>query len=108
VSKLLEQLQVIQSSPSQQQPCDFCGGNNPNGHCSYHSISQGEVQYMSNEGRPGNFSNNGNFSQRWRNNQNFGWKQDVGPSNKQPPYQQQQQHYPFEHDRTTKLEDTLE
>ncbi|XP_027903598.1 uncharacterized protein LOC114163487 [Vigna unguiculata] len=90
--------------------CDFCGGDYPNGHCSYQSSSQGEVQYVSNQGRPGNFSNNNNFSQGWRNNpnQNFGWKQDVGPSNRQPPYQQQQQHYPSVHDRTTKLEDTLE
>ena len=65
---------------------------------------------MSNQGRPGNFSNNNNFSQGWRNNQNqnFGWKQDVGPSNRQPPYQQQQQHYPSVHDITTKLQDTLE
>ena len=101
----------MQSSPSQQpMRCDFCGCNHPNGHCSYQSSSQGEVQYVSNQGRPGNFSNNNNFSQGWRNNQNqnFGWKQDVGPSNRQPPYQQQQQHYPSVHDRTTKLEDTLE
>ncbi|XP_027941135.1 uncharacterized protein LOC114194932 [Vigna unguiculata] len=109
--KLPEQLQVVQSSPSQQpMRCDFCGGDHPNGHCSYQSSSQGEVQYVSNQGRPGNFSNNNNFSQGWRNNpnQNFGWKQDAGPSNKQPPYQQQQQHYPSVHDRTSKLEDTLE
>jgi len=65
---------------------------------------------VSNQGTPGNFSNNNNFSQGWRNNpnQNFGWKLDAGPSNRQPPYQQQQQHYPSVHDRTTKLEDTLE
>ena len=65
---------------------------------------------MSNQGRPGNFSNNNNFSQGRRNNQNqnFGWKQDDSPSNRQPSYQQQQQHYPSVHDRTTKLEDTLE
>ncbi|XP_027903621.1 uncharacterized protein LOC114163516 [Vigna unguiculata] len=111
MSKLPEQLQVVQSSPSQQpMRCDFCGGDHPNGHCSYQSSSQGEVQYVSNQGRPGNFSNNNNFSQGWRNNpnQNFGWKQDAGPSNRQPPYQQQQQHYPSVHDRTSKLEDTLE
>ena len=59
---------------------------------------------MSNQGRQGNFSNNNNFSQGWRNNQNqnFGWKQDASPLNKQPPYQQRQQHYPFVHDKITK------
>jgi len=111
MSKLPEQLQVVQTSTSQQpMRCDFCGGDQPNGHCSYQNSSQGEVQYVSNQGRPGNFSNNNNFSQGWRNNpnQNFGWKQDAGPSNRQPPYQQQQQHYPSVHDRTSKLEDTLE
>ena len=104
-------MQVVQSSPSQQpMRCDLCGGDHPKGHYSYQSSSQGEVQYVSNQGRPRNFSNNNNFSQGWRNNQNqnFGWKQDVGPSNRQPPYQQQQQQYPFVHDRITKLEDTLE
>ncbi|WVZ01758.1 hypothetical protein V8G54_022564, partial [Vigna mungo] len=35
------------------------------------------------------------------------WKQDVGPSNRQPPYQHQQQN-PFVHERINKLEDTLE
>ncbi|XP_027922561.1 uncharacterized protein LOC114180442 [Vigna unguiculata] len=108
--KLLEQLQVVQSSPSQQpMRCDFCGGDHPTGHCSYQSTSQREVQYVSNQGRPRNFSNNNNFSQGWRNNQNhnFGWKQDAGPSNRQPLYQQQQ-HYLYVHDRTTKPEDTLE
>jgi len=34
-------------------------------------------------------------------NQNFGYS-------RQPPYQQQQQYYLFVHDKTTKLEDTLE
>jgi len=63
MSKLPEQLQVVQTSTSQQpMRCDFCGGDHPNGHCSYHSSSQGEVQYVSNQGRPGNFSNNNNFS----------------------------------------------
>jgi len=64
-------------------------GDHPNGHCSYQSNSQAEVQYVSNQGRPGNFSNSNKFSQGWRNNQNqnFGWKSDSGPSNRQPPYQ---------------------
>ncbi|XP_052730484.1 uncharacterized protein LOC108341253 [Vigna angularis] len=89
MANLPEQLKAVQSSPSQQpMRCNFCGGDHPNGHCSYQSSPQeGEVQYVSNQGRSGNFSNNNNFSQGWRNNQsqNFGWKQDVGPSNRQPP-----------------------
>jgi len=107
MSKLPEQLQVVQSSSSQQpMRCDFVWRRS----FKWSLLSQGEVQYVSNQGRLGNFSNNNNFPQGWRNNpnQNFGWKQDAGPSNRQPPYQQQQQHHPFMHDRTTKLEDTLE
>ncbi|XP_047166272.1 uncharacterized protein LOC124835393 [Vigna umbellata] len=111
MANLLEQLKAVQSSPSQQpMRCNFCGGDHPNGHCSYQSSPrEGEIQYVSNQGRSGNFSNNNNFSQRWRNNQsqNFGWKQDVGPSNRQPPYQHQQQN-PSVYERITKLEDTLE
>ncbi|XP_052734103.1 uncharacterized protein LOC128196651 [Vigna angularis] len=111
MANLPEQLKAVQSPPSQQpMRCNFCGGDHPNGHCSYQSSSQeGEVQYVSNQGRSGNFSNNNNFSQGWRNNQsqNFGWKQDDGPSNRQPPYQHQQQN-PSVYERTTKLEDTLE
>jgi len=42
-------------------------------------------------------------------NQNFGWKQDNGPSNKQGPFQQQQQPlYPSVPQRMNKFEDTLE
>jgi len=52
---------------------------------------------MGNNGRQGGFSNYNNYSQGWRSNQNqnFGWKQDNGSSNKQGPFQQQQQpNYP--------------
>jgi len=54
---------------------------------------------------------NNNYSQGWRNNQNqnFGWKQDSGPSNKQGPFQQQQQPlYPSVLERLNKFGDTLE
>jgi len=65
---------------------------------------------MGNQGRQGGFFGNyhNNASQGWRNNQSqgFGWKQDAGPSNRQPPFQQQQ--FSSTQDRTTKLEDTLE
>jgi len=115
MTKFLQQLQVVQSSQNQSQSmsCDFCGGNYPNGQCSYqNNPSQEDVTYMGNQGRQGGFSGNyqnNNMSQGWRGNQNqgFGWKQDVGSSNKQPPYHQQQQ-IPSTHDRTTKLEETLE
>jgi len=38
MAKLPQQLQVVQPSHSHSQPtrCDFCGGDRPNGHCSYH------------------------------------------------------------------------
>ncbi|KAG2409367.1 uncharacterized protein HKW66_Vig0000320 [Vigna angularis] len=109
---LTQQMEALTKQMANQQTmrCNFYGGDHPNGHCSYQSSPQeGEVQYVSNQGRSGNFSNNNNFSQEWRNNQsqNFGWKQDAGPSNRQPPYQHQQQN-PFVYERTTKLEDTLE
>ncbi|XP_020208527.1 uncharacterized protein LOC109793466 [Cajanus cajan] len=50
-------------------------------------------------------------NQGWRNNNNnqgYGWRNEAGPSNRPP--QQQQQHqpvYPSMHERTSKLEDTL-
>jgi len=49
------------------------------------------------------------MAQGWRNNPNqgFGWKQEVGSSNRQVPYQKQP-HYPSIHERTSKLEDTFE
>ena len=44
---------------------------------------------MSNQGRQGGFSNNNNYSQgrRSNRNQNFGWKEDNGSSNKQGHFQ---------------------
>ncbi|KAK7395179.1 hypothetical protein VNO78_15726 [Psophocarpus tetragonolobus] len=80
MANLPEQLKAVQSSPSQQQPmrCNFCGGDHPDGHW-----------VENNQG------------------QNFGWKQDAGPSHRQPPYQHQQQN-PSVYERTAKLEDTLE
>jgi len=64
LSKLQQQLQVVQSSQSQAQPirCDFCGGHHPNGKCSYkNNSSEAEVNYMSNQGRMGGFSSNNNY-----------------------------------------------
>jgi len=73
--------------------CDFCGGDNPNGHFSFqNNPSEEKVLYMNNQGRQGGLSNNNNYQnnmpQGWRSNhnQNFGWKQDVGPSNWQYPF----------------------
>jgi len=54
LSKLPQQLLVVQSSPNQGQTmrCDFCGGDHSNGQCSYQANpSQEEVQYMENQGR---------------------------------------------------------
>ena len=59
----------------------------------------------------GGFSNNINYPKGWRNNQNkkFGWNQDSGPSNKQCPFQQQQQLlYVSVPEILNKLEDALE
>jgi len=52
MAKLPQQLQAVQLYKSQRQPirCDFCGGDNPNGHCSYQNNSSGvEVNYMGNQ-----------------------------------------------------------
>nr|KYP62438.1 hypothetical protein KK1_016971 [Cajanus cajan] len=49
-------------------------------------------------------------NQGWRrnnNNQGYGWRNEAGPSNRPPPQQQQQPAYPSMHERTSKLEDTL-
>jgi len=78
---LPEQLQVVHSSQSQSQSMkyDFCGGDHPNGHCSYQNNPPEEkVHYMGNPGRQGGFSRNyqNNMPQQGRNTQNqgFGWK----------------------------------
>jgi len=77
MSKLSQQLHLLLSSQSQTQvmKCDFCGGDHPNGHCSYqNNSSEAKVNYMSNKGRQGGFSNNNNYqnnmSQDWRSNHN--------------------------------------
>ncbi|XP_019416042.1 PREDICTED: uncharacterized protein LOC109327378 [Lupinus angustifolius] len=121
MTKLPQQLNVVQTPPVHQQVlcCEYCGGDHVSGHCSMHSNRpEEEVQYVNNPPRQGNFPNNpsfnNQFSQGWRGNQNqnpnFGWRQEAGPSNRQPPYQssyQQGQHPPM-HERQTKLEETLE
>jgi len=39
--------------------CEFCGGDHPNGQCSYQvNPSQEEVQYIGSQGRQGGFSGN--------------------------------------------------
>jgi len=58
---LPQQLQAVQSSTNQGQTmkCEFCGGDHPNGQCSYQvNPSQEEVQYIGSQGRQGGFSGN--------------------------------------------------
>ena len=44
--------------------CDFCGGDNPNGHCPFqNNPSEEEIHCMTNEGRQGGFSKNNNYPQ---------------------------------------------
>ena len=113
MSKLPQQLHAVNSPSIQNQAlnCDFCEGDNLNGQCSYQNPSEEEVQYMNNQGRQSGFAYNypNSMTQGWRNNPNqgFGWKQEVGSSNRQAPYSQQP-HYPSVHERTSKLEDTIE
>ncbi|KAF1868250.1 hypothetical protein Lal_00018770 [Lupinus albus] len=92
MSKLPQQLHVVQSAPSQQQVlrCDFCGDEHVTGHYSMSSNSrEEEVQYINNLPPQDNFSNNplynGQFSQGWmgNQNQNYGLRPDSGPSNRQ-------------------------
>ena len=92
MTKLPQQLQVVQVSQSQSQPirCDLCGGDQSNGHCAYQNNSSKEtILYMGNQGRQGE-----------RSNQNQSLKQD--------PFQQQQPLYPSSQEKISKLEDTLE
>ncbi|XP_019420640.1 PREDICTED: uncharacterized protein LOC109330817 [Lupinus angustifolius] len=121
MSKLPQQLNAIQTPPIHQQVlrCEFCGGEHPIGHCSIPTTTpEEEVQYVTNQPRQRNFPNNppynNQFSQGWRGNpnqnQNYRWRQETGPSNRQPPFQpsyQQDTHPPL-HERQTKLEETLE
>ena len=44
----------------QVQTCDFCGGNNPNRHCSYPEPNHEELQFVNNQPRQGNFSKSDN------------------------------------------------
>jgi len=58
MSKLPQQLQVVQSSQNQIQSinCDLCGGEHPNGQCTYqNNPSHEEVHYMGNQGRQSGF-----------------------------------------------------
>ncbi|XP_019450616.1 PREDICTED: uncharacterized protein LOC109352889 [Lupinus angustifolius] len=93
MSKLPQQLNVVQTPSVHQQVLhyEFCGGDHVTGHCSMPTnIQAEEVQYVNNQPRQANLSNNPSFnnlfSQGWRGNQNenhnFGWRQDVGPSNR--------------------------
>ena len=113
LANLPKQLHAVQNSQGQNQimRCDFCGGNHLNGNCSYQNQSEEEALYMSNQGRQTGFQNNyhNNMAPGWKNNlnQGIGWKQEVGPSNRQTPFQQHQ-NFPTVHERTSKLEDTLE
>ena len=60
-----------------------------------------EVNYVANQGRQGNFQQGYNHQQGWQNNprpnQNYGWRQEGGPSNR-PPYQQS---YPTVSEKTS-------
>jgi len=61
--------------------CDFCGGDHPNGHCSFQNNSSEEkAHYIGNQGRQG----------------------------EEGPFQQQQPLYPSSQERTGKLDDALE
>ncbi|XP_020232597.1 uncharacterized protein LOC109812940 [Cajanus cajan] len=103
LKKQMSKLQVGSSSrPQQVMRCDFCAGDHPNGHCTITEPDQEEeVNYMNNPGRQGNFSSNYNQNQDWRNNQNqyFGWKQEAGPSQRQPPQKPYQNQPSYQPDR---------
>jgi len=82
----------VQSFHNHTKPirCDH-----PNGHCSYqNNSSEAKVNYMSNQERQDEFYNDNNYlnnmSQGLKSNQNqgFGWKQDVGSSNRRTSFQQ--------------------
>nr|KYP55784.1 hypothetical protein KK1_002009 [Cajanus cajan] len=105
-----EATQIIESLTSSDQQ------DHPNGHY-FENSNEEEVNYVGNQPKGGNFNshnyNTNNYMQGnhgWRNNNNqgYGWRNEVGPSNRPP--QQQQQHqlaYPSMHERTSKLEETL-
>ncbi|XP_019425057.1 PREDICTED: uncharacterized protein LOC109333933 [Lupinus angustifolius] len=121
MSKLPQQLNAIQTPLIHQEVLrsEFCGREHPTGHCPMPTTTpKEEVQYVTNQPRQGNVPNNppynNQFSQDWRGNpnqnHNYGWRQETGPSNRQPPFQpsyQQGTHPPL-HERQTKLEETLE
>ncbi|XP_020232090.1 uncharacterized protein LOC109812514 [Cajanus cajan] len=84
MAKIPQQLHVIASSSTQSHSslkCDFCGGDHPNGKSRLEKQEQQPRIWMGNE---------------------------AGPSNR-PPQQSQQHHpaYPSMHERTNKLEETL-
>ncbi|XP_020211727.1 uncharacterized protein LOC109796466 [Cajanus cajan] len=119
MAKIPQQLHAITSSSTQSHSslkCDFCGGDHPNGHCSETSNEE-EVNYVGNQQKGGNFNshnyNTNNYmqgNQGWRNNNNqgYGWRNEAGPSTRPPQQSQQQQPvYPSMHERTSKLEETL-
>jgi hypothetical protein len=114
MSRLQQQMHLIKNFQSHQvQRCDFCSGHHPNEHYFYPEQNQEELQYVNNKPRKGNFSNpnsySNNFLQGWRGNHNQGYslRQQASPSQRQPPYQHNQ-NQPSTEQRMSKLEDTLE
>ena len=103
MAALPQQLKGMQESTSKQKvmKCDTCEIDHPTGYC----LQEEEAKYMGNQTRQGQFQN---FNYSRGNNQNYnqGWKQDVGPSARQTPFQQFNQQPPTQ-DRTSKLNDTL-
>ncbi|XP_052723795.1 uncharacterized protein LOC108322652 [Vigna angularis] len=99
--KKVSQLQIQNVSQAQHtvQGCELCGGEHQNGQCAIQSNAKEEVNYMGNQGRPGNY---GNYNQGWRPHPSMGQA-----SSSRPPQQQFQQQ-PTLSDRTSKLEETLQ
>lgn len=109
MANLPQQLRGMQESQPKQERvmrCEMCSGDHITGHCLPPGGSQEEeLLYMNNQLRQGQYQGNA-YSRGNNSNYGQGWKQDAGPSNRPPPYQQYNQH-PALQDKTSKLEDTL-
>lgn len=84
----LQSVQATQFGTQKVLSCALYGGGHPSGQCFMLGGSLEEFNYMGNQNRQGNYGNppyNNIFNLWWRNN-NLGWKQDVGPSNRPLPY----------------------
>ncbi|MCI39797.1 hypothetical protein A2U01_0061029, partial [Trifolium medium] len=79
MSKLIT-LHEGSSKGKQVAYCELCTGDHPTGH---YPPSNEEVNFMGNQTRQAQYQSNPGYQRGGNPNYNQGWRQDVGPPNRQ-------------------------